>query len=376
MMKLYVSYIIRNLLGPLLVVTFSLTGIIWLTQSLRFIDLIVNRGLDVSTFLYISSLLIPSLMLIIIPIALFCSVIYIYHKFIIDSELIIIKSAGLSRLSIAKPALMVAIFAMMLGYLFSLYLLPASYREFKDTQAFIRDNYASVLLQEGVFNHPTAGLTVYVESRAKNGMLEGILVHDARDEKKPSTMMAQKGTLTRKSSGSGASFYLVNGNRQEVDQNGNLSVLYFDSYPLDLSVYTKESGFRAREAEERYLDELLNPGKVSDKMRRKFYAEAHHRITWPVYNVILTLLALAALLSGQFNRRGQWKRIIAATLCSIISVASHLGIKSLVASQPHFVFLMYTNIITFIVLAFYVLRSHHIIEFSWPRLRRSSKGAS
>jgi len=45
-MRRYFAYIFRQLIGPMLVVTFSLTGVIWLTQSLRFIDLIINKGLS------------------------------------------------------------------------------------------------------------------------------------------------------------------------------------------------------------------------------------------------------------------------------------------------------------------------------------------
>ena len=37
-------YIFRQLAGPLFVVTLTLTGVVWLTQSLRFLDLIINRG--------------------------------------------------------------------------------------------------------------------------------------------------------------------------------------------------------------------------------------------------------------------------------------------------------------------------------------------
>lgn len=353
--KQYIKYIILNLAAPTLLITLTLTGIIWLTQSLRFVDMIVNRGLGFMDFLYLSSLLLPSLLLIILPIALFTAVIFTYNKLIVDSEMVVLRSAGLNRFSLAFPALIVAAVLTIFSYIISLYLLPTSYRNFKDTQAFIRDNYASVLLQEGVFNNPTKGLTVYIDERQDNGMLRGIMVHDNRDVKNPITMMAQEGKLIQ--TPKGPRFDLINGNRQEINhKDGQLSLLYFDRYTLDISVYTKTQETRWREPKERYLHELLYPeAETPEHLISKLLAEAHQRLTWPIYNIALTLIALCGLLSGQFNRRGQWKRILSATGVTIVTVAAGLSITNIIANSPALAPLPYMLIIIIISFCFYIL---------------------
>ncbi len=339
---------------PVIVVALTLTSIIWLSQSLRFIDLIVNKGLDVSTFLYLSILLIPSLLIIILPVSLFVSVLYVYNKLTSDSELLVFKSAGINRIGLATPALMVAAGVTLVSYLISFYVLPASYREFKDMQDFIRNNYASVLLQEGVFSTPVERLTVYIESRDSDGILHGILVHDARNHERPITMMAQEGSLQQ--TPSGPRFELKHGNRQEIDRkNGNLSLLYFDSYPLDLSVYAKVGEKRFRVAEERYMNELLFPTEPDQKLNNRLIAEGHHRITWPFFAITLTLIAVSVLFSGQLNRRGQWKRILAATICVIFLVVLNLGLKSVVSERPFLAFLMYANTLLPTIFCVYIL---------------------
>jgi len=346
---------------PLLVVTLTLTGIIWLTQSLRFVDLIVNKGLDVSTFLYISVLLIPSFLMLILPVALFISVLMVYNKFISDSELIVLKSAGLSRMSLTRPALVLAGGVAIFCYFVSLYLLPVSYREFKDTQAFIRNNYASSLLQEGVFSTPIKGLTVYIDSRGENGLLEGILIHDSRNEGRPITYMAQEGKLVK--TDSGPRFDMTNGNRQEIDkEHGNLSVLYFDSYPMDLSVYTDSEGRNWRTAEERFIGDLFFSKDGSAKEKKNLIAEGHYRIVWPLYSFVLTLIALSALMSGQFNRRGQWKRILAASFFAVMSVVLNLVLKSVATKYTFLSILMYLNVIGTMAGCLYILLTHQIIN--------------
>lgn len=353
LLRCYNRYFIRSLLGPFFLITLTLTGIVWLTQSLRFIDLIVNRGLGIDTFLYLSLLLIPFLLSIVLPVALFCAVTFVYYKFIMDSELIVLKGAGLSRFALAKPALIVAGAATIFGYALSLYITPTAYREFRDLQVFIRDNYASVLLQEGVFNSPVQGLTVYIESRDDNGMLQGILVHDARSAN-PATMMAERGRLVQ--TPSGPRFDLFNGNRQEINPaNGQLSLLYFDRYVVDLGGLASAASPRSRDPRERYLNELFHPVPEDMANAVRLHIEGHQRLTWPFYNVLLASVALAALLSRQFNRRGQWRRIWGATAFAVLLVIFGIGQVNLVAKAPILVPIMYAVPVVALAFSFLVM---------------------
>ena len=43
-------YVVRQLLLALAAVTTGLVALIWLTQSLRFVELVVNRGLSLRVF--------------------------------------------------------------------------------------------------------------------------------------------------------------------------------------------------------------------------------------------------------------------------------------------------------------------------------------
>ncbi len=356
MARTYTRYIIRHLLGPALFITLSLTGILWLAQSLRFVDLIVNRGLSILTFLYLTVLLMPSLLSIVLPVALFCAVLYVYNKLLSDSELIVLESAGLSKRQLAWPALVLGGFFCIVGYVNSLYLLPSSYREFKDLQFFIRNNYASLLLQEGVFNTPVDGMTVFLRRREDNGVLRGIMVHDNRDQARPVTMMAETGRLVQ--TPSGPRFILEQGNRQEINTDQQqLSLLHFDRYTLDISLYTEDAGERWREPKERYLHELFYPDDTTKPHQlNKLRAEAHQRLTWPLFSLSLTVLGLAALLRGEFNRRGIWRRIVLAGALAIGLVTSVVATSNLVVRQPLLSPLLYSLIIGAGLIALWTLR--------------------
>ncbi len=357
-MKRYVTYISGRILGALTLIALSLTGIIWLSQSLRFVDLIINRGLNVTMFLYLSSLLLPSLLSVVLPLSFFIAVLFVYNKLMMESELVVLKSAGLSKLSLIKPVLVVALLMTVLSYGITLYLLPTSYREFKDLQSFIRNNYVSVLLQEGVFNSPTKGLTVYIRQIEDTGQLHGIIVHDSRVVGKPVTMMAESGKLVRTSTG--PRFVLINGNRQEVShETQQLSLLQFDRYALDLSTFTQAQERRWREPEERYVHELFSPDaytqEVAAHLIQKMKAEGHHRITWPLYNILLALIALMAFISGTFNRRGQTWKILVYSVVGLAMMGVGLTMNNVVANNPNMVGVMYGVVLGGIIAVLYVL---------------------
>lgn len=353
----YSRYIVKHLVHSTLLITFSLTSIVWLTQALRFIDFIVNQGVSIMVFLQLTLMLIPSLLLLILPPSLFCSIIFVYNKLKLDSELIVMQAAGLSRFRLAMPAIQVATGITLIAYFIALYLQPVSYSRFRDMQSFLRNNYVSILLQEGVFSNPVRGLTVFIRERDNDGTLHGILVHDNRQMELPVTMMAEQGKLVE--TPQGPRFLLLNGNRQEM-RDGRLSFLTFENYTMDISLYTQSIGTRAPDAQELFLPDLLATNDALSKSEnQKRNAEAHQRILWPMYAMSLTLVALAVLLSGEFNRRGNWQRVALAIGCGVVIVFLGLGFRSVMAQRPPMIVVAYINLLIPMALALWVLSDHY-----------------
>ncbi|MFQ5958364.1 MAG: LPS export ABC transporter permease LptF [Alphaproteobacteria bacterium] len=328
-------YLLRQLAMATLFVTLALAGVVWLSQSLRFIDLIINRGLSAVTFLHLTLLLLPTFLSVILPIALFCAVVYSYHRLTTDSELVVLRATGLSELDLARPALILSAIMMLVCYAITLYFMPLGFREFKDRQFVIRRDYSHILLREGSFTTLADKLTVYVRARQSTGELLGILVHDNRDPDLPVTMMAERGALV--AGADGPRFFLVNGNRQEMKREGRkLSLLYFDRYSFDLSNVVENDGPRWREPRERYLHELFGPpqSKDDENNRRELRGEGHQRLVAPLYTMVFTLIGLAAMLAGEFNRRGRLRRMLFGTGAAIVFQALALALANLIVKLP------------------------------------------
>lgn len=358
-MKGHSRYILKQLVMAMVFVTFCLTCAIWLTQSLRYIELIVKHGISLGTFLYLTLLLLPSFLSIVLPIALFSSILFTYNKLWMDRELVVLRAVGVSHIALAVPSLVLATLVMLSGYALNLYFMPAAYRDFKDMEFAIKNDFSAILLQEGKFNTISDGLTVYVRQRDTDGELLGILVQDTRQPKRPVTYIAERGALVQSSSG--PRVVLVNGNRQEVERSdGRLSLLYFDTYSVDLSWLSKGMETRWHRPPERFLGELLHPD-MNDRNDQYYYgqliAEAHQRLVSPWYAFVFALIGLAALLSGDFNRQGQTLRVLTAVILVVVLQSSAIGIQNLVGKDLNLLPLTYLNCLLPLGLAFlYLIR--------------------
>lgn len=339
-------YMLRQQLWPLIFAVMVIAGIVWMFQSLRFIELVLNRGLPTSTLFELAGLVLPMYTSVFLPIVLFGTVAFAYTRMIMDSEMVIWRSCGMSPLRLAAPALALAGLVLAVCYALNVYYMPAAYRHFKDLQHAIRNNYTQVLLREGTFNEIGNGITVYIRERAPNGELLGIFIHDRRENTVPVTMMAERGALVQ--TDEGPRVIMVNGNRQTVKKaHQDLSILYFDRYTLDLDTQDGSAGPRWREPRERFLGELFapdadSPNAAADRRYRlKLLAEGHQRLTSPWLAPAFVLIALVALLTGEFHRRGQARRVVTASFAMVVLQSISISLQSLAGTSALFIPLMY-----------------------------------
>ncbi len=80
-----------------------LTAVIWLTQAMRDFDLMTTKGQSILVFFHITGLIIPSLVMVIAPIALFIATIFSLNRLNGDSELVVTAAAGLSPFRLFRP---------------------------------------------------------------------------------------------------------------------------------------------------------------------------------------------------------------------------------------------------------------------------------
>jgi lipopolysaccharide export system permease protein len=338
-------YVLRQVLVLTGFMTLSLAVAVWLVQSLRLIDLIVNRGLSLSLFLYLALLILPRLVEVVVPIAVFVGVLFVYNKLTTESELLVMRAAGVSETALARPALVAGIIATILLYALSLEIVPAANRAFKDLQFEIRNRFASVLVQDGIFNTLSDRLMVYDMGRNDAGDLMGLVIYDGRDPTKPITIFAERGAFA--DTPDGPRLLLVNGTRQQRDNsNGHVSTLSFERYTLDMAGLADTAATRDRQPDERHTTELLFPGRrpAGDGSERAFFIELNMRLEGPLTALVMAMLPVLCLLPGEFNRRGQTRRVFLAIGLAFLFEFADIGFKNLTGRADVAVPLLYLNV--------------------------------
>ncbi len=337
-------YIFRQVLLALVVATGGLTALIWLTQSLRFVELVVNRGLSLLVFLQLTGLLIPSFVAVILPITTYVVIQFVYQRMATDRELTVMRAAGLSPWALARPALAAALLATLLGYVFSVWAVPATLGEFKRFQWEIRNRLAAFLLQDGVFTPMSDKLTVYIRSRDQDGTLHGILVDDARDPTAHATILAERGRLI--DGPAGPRVLLLDGSRQEIDhQSGRLDVLTFKQNEIDLAEATKDETAQPADMSEVPLADLMDPHPIFERDRPKWIAEGHKRLSAPLTTLSYAMVGLFSSLGGMFRRHGGVVRPLVTVGAMVVLLAMGLTFATLGARDNHLVFLMWVHAI-------------------------------
>ncbi len=364
MIRRHTSYILAQLAITTTTIAVALVSVIWLTQSLRFLDFIINRGLSVLSFLKVTLLLLPSIMTAIIPVAVLCAVIYTFNRLTIDRELVVMRSAGIGPWGLARPVIALGILATVLGYLLTLWLSPAGFREFKDEQAVLRSDFQHLLLRKGAFNTLVPGFTVYYREQDEEGRFRGILIQDNRYEERKVTMLAQWGSLV--SDVDRLQLVLGNGTRQEIlGEDRSLRMLYFDGYALDLSELAGAPPSRFREPKERYLHELISGPftSVDEKHQGMFLAEAHRRLVLPLASLVMALIGFAAMTAGEFDRSHLWPRVVTGLGLGLVYLGVSFSLTSLVVKNTALVAVLYVLPVIGCWLAVWAMTQHRI---AWP----------
>lgn len=324
-------YVFRQLALGLVVATAGLVALVWLTQSLRFIQLIIQRGLSPLVFVHLTGLLVPSFVAVILPITCFIVTLFVYTRLASDRELTVMRATGMSDTTIARPALAIAAISMVLCWALNIWLVPASLRDFRKFQFEIRNKVAAFLLEPGVFTPIPNHITVYVQTRDSAGVLHGIVIEDGRQKNQPATILARTGMLV--SGPNGPEVLLRDGSREQIDpKTGRLNVLSFKRNLINLAQSNNKTMSAEPNTSEATIGELFHPpAAVPAATQWKWHEEAWRRLLTPFAVLSYTLIGLLTVLHSPFRRQGGAGALAVAVFGVMTLVALEIGVENLAA---------------------------------------------
>ena len=216
----------------------------------------------------------------------------------------------------------------------NLWVQPAAQRAMRETVSVARADLAAALIRPGQFTTNGERLTFYAREQI-NGELRGVLISDMTDPEFPTDILARSAALVEVEGR--PTLLLRDAISQQLDDNQQLSILEFEQYMFDLTDFMKEDSDLVLKASDKYLYELFfvdRSNYFEAKEADNLLAEANARLTTPLLNMVMAMIAVFAVLGGDFSRKGYGKRIALAGAGAIVVLIVQLALQSSAADDP------------------------------------------
>jgi lipopolysaccharide export system permease protein len=330
MISVFDTYVLKILIAATWITALALTMIVLLTQSIRFLELVISSDASTGYFMMMIGLAVPKFLEAILPVAFSIGTIFACYRLILDREMIIMFASGLSAWRLARPFLVFAGAMMAIQFMLSGWISPVAVDSLQKLRTDIKSHYATLMFREGIFNDIGPDMTAYVERRVGLNELQNLMIHDERgtlSEGKVTTILAKRGIVDLNTDDQRLVVY--DGTQYEFDpETRSTNRLDFARYTLDIPTNTQTIGARWREPDERILPDLfLDKETISGADLRnynEFIAEAHRRLSTPFLYLSYALLSVAFLLLGSWNRRQQSQHVVKAGICIVAIQALYI----------------------------------------------------
>ncbi|MGP9819069.1 LPS export ABC transporter permease LptF [Salinarimonas sp. NSM] len=312
-------YIFGTVLGAFLTILVGLTGVIWITQALRELDLITGKGQTFVIFLVVTGLSLPALVTVIAPVALFIASIHTLNKLNGDSEWVVAAAAGMSPWRMMRPFAVLGGIVAVVVALNTLWLMPASFAQLRHLITQIRADFVANLVREGQFTELDSGITFSYRDKAGDALL-GVFLQDRRDPQRTVVYVAERGIAADLEDGSYLLLESGSIHRQQAERQDG-SIVTFERYAVDLAAFGPEQAAILYKPREQSTGALFAPDPDDPYYRAvpgRFRAELHDRLTAWLYPLAGVAIAFAALGQAVTTRQGRGTAIAAAVIGMVL----------------------------------------------------------
>lgn len=311
----------RYMLGQLLTLfgffSLILVLVLWINRAVRLFDRLIADGQSAWVFLELTSLSLPGLIRIVLPLSAFVAAVYVTNRMSAESELTVVQATGYSPLRLARPVLYFGAIVAVLMTVLTHFLVPLSSERLTVRSDEIAQNLTARLLTPGEFLSPTDGITFYIRKISQSGEMLDIFISEDSDPDRRVTYTASRAYLVRNDTG--PQLVMVNGLTQNLNtQSGRLETTGFDNFVYDVGALVSDDGERTRSLSALMSWKLWFPSpellSTSAQSTQQLRLLVHDRFAQASLGFVAGLIGFSALVAGGFSRFGLWRNILFAVL--------------------------------------------------------------
>lgn len=299
-------YIFTELLSPFGLSLGALCFIMLTRELLRLVELLVSKGVGLWSVVKVIAMLLPSGLVLTLPIAGLIASITAFGRLSFDKELVAMRAAGMSLFRLSQPVFLFAVSVFSLTLILSQWGQPWSSLNLKKVALNLLKDQLVLALERGTFNEPIPRMMIYVPD-SENGLpTNGIFVSDERTPEEPRVIVAEQYQVLMDSANDQVALRLVNGvihsRPDQIDQYRQVSFTSYDiKFDLNQSLYATTE---ARPSYEQIMAELsVSDGKNPHALRRLM--EYYKDLAFPTASLIFCLMGVpVGIVSKRSGRIG------------------------------------------------------------------------
>ena len=307
MRRILDRYIFAELLPPFLLSLGALCLVMLTKEGLRLVQLVVSQGIGLTALLEAFLYLMPSFLVLTLPIAGIIASITTFSRLSHEKELVAMGMAGLGLLRLSRPVFVFSCLVFGLTLALSQWGQPWSNVSLKRLALSVLRDHLSVALERGVFNEPVPRLVVYVAGAGGDpGAQQPIFISDERNPDDTRLIVAADYRILHVPGSHRAGLRLFNGSvhtrPRGVDRYNQGSFSQYDlSLELDQSLYSPAQERPTRDA----LLTRLNETNWRDPDARRRLAEHYKDLAFPTAAFLFGMLGVpVGILAKRSGRVG------------------------------------------------------------------------
>lgn len=291
--KLLDRYIFTELLSPFSVSLGALCFVMLTRELLRLVELLVSKGVGILSVLKVFAHLLPSFLVLTLPVAGIIASITAFGRLSFDKELVAMRAAGLSLPRLARPVFLFAIMVFVLTLWLAQWGQPWSSLNLKKVALNLLRDQLVLALERGSFNEPIPKMMIFVSDRGSDSSASGIFISDERNPDDPRIIVAQRYQVLIDGSADQIALRLQDGViHSKPDEMNQYQLATFSSY--DLKVSLKQSGYAApddRPTYEELVAQLAQSGGRDPRALRRMM-EYYKDLAFPTASLVFCILGV------------------------------------------------------------------------------------
>lgn len=189
--------IIKAFVGPFIATFFIAVFVLVMQFFWLYIDDLVGKGLDLFTVMRLASYFAATIVPLALPLAILLSSIMTMGNLGETSELVAIKSAGISLLRFMRPLFIVSIFIAGISFLFGNNIIPVANLKFNTLKYDIVVSKPAFDIKEGVFYNKLDGYIIKIGKKDADGStIHNVIIYEKGYGLQDNILIAQDGKMS------------------------------------------------------------------------------------------------------------------------------------------------------------------------------------